>query len=392
MAAESAKSFQALEAQAQVLMGTFTKAGYEAVAPAMIQPAEVFLDVVGEALRARTYVFSDPDGAELCLRPDITVPACRLYLERHPKADQKARYCYNGPIFRFQPAGADQAHPREFRQAGIESFNAIDREKADAEILGHTLQAMTAAGLKAHAIRIGDIAIFHEMMAKLDMPDLWRRRLRNRFWRPDSFRAELKRLSTDPGAIARALPEALLKELEPSDPDASEAAVARHLEREKIDVVGLRSVAEITQRLLNAVHDQRCEPLAERTTKLIASYLAIAAPARAAAARLRDLAGDKDIDIAEALDAFQRRLGQMQAIGIDPANVHFSAEFGRNIEYYTGFVFEVSEATLGAMTSVAGGGRYDTLLSTIGAPKPVAAVGSSIHTERLLQIVNGGAP
>lgn len=392
MAAESAKSFQALEAQAQVLMGTFTKAGYEAVAPAMIQPADVFLDVVGEALRARTYVFADPDGAELCLRPDITVPACRLYLERHPKADQKARYCYNGPIFRFQPAGADPAHPREFRQAGIESFNAIDREKADAEILGHTLQAMAAAGLKSHAIRIGDIAIFHAMMAKLDMPDLWRRRLRNRFWRPDSFRAELKRLSTDPGAIARQLPERLLKELEPKDRDASEAAVVRHLEREGSDVVGLRSVAEITQRLLNAVHDQRCAPLPETTTKLVGSYLSIAAPARAAAARLRDLAGDKNLDIAEALDAFQRRLGQMQAIGIDPSNVKFSAEFGRSIEYYTGFVFEVTAPELGPKSALAGGGRYDTLLSAIGAPKPVAAVGSSIHTERLLQIVSGGAP
>ena len=35
------------------------------------------LDAIGEALRARTYVFIDPDGDELCLRPDLTVPALR---------------------------------------------------------------------------------------------------------------------------------------------------------------------------------------------------------------------------------------------------------------------------------------------------------------------------
>ncbi len=113
MAAETAKQFDALEAQAQLLMSVFAKAGHEAVAPAIIQPADVFLDVIGEALRARTYVFSDPDGAELCLRPDLTVPTCRLHLARYAKHETPARYCYNGPAFRYQPQGADNAHPRE---------------------------------------------------------------------------------------------------------------------------------------------------------------------------------------------------------------------------------------------------------------------------------------
>src|SRR4026209_2402056 len=77
MAAEAAQKVEALEAQAQRLLGAFTRAGYEQVAPSIIQPAGLFLDVVGEALRARTYVFTDPDGEELCLRPDLTVPTCR---------------------------------------------------------------------------------------------------------------------------------------------------------------------------------------------------------------------------------------------------------------------------------------------------------------------------
>ena len=65
MAAEAAQKVEALEAQAQRLLGAFTRAGYEQVAPSIIQPAGLFLDVVGEALRARTYVFTDPDGEEV---------------------------------------------------------------------------------------------------------------------------------------------------------------------------------------------------------------------------------------------------------------------------------------------------------------------------------------
>jgi ATP phosphoribosyltransferase regulatory subunit len=54
MAAEAAQKFEALEDQAQRLLATFRRAGYEQVAPSIIQPAGLFLDVVGEALRART--------------------------------------------------------------------------------------------------------------------------------------------------------------------------------------------------------------------------------------------------------------------------------------------------------------------------------------------------
>ena len=114
------QNFEALEAQARTLLAVFIAAGHEAVAPPTIQPAGVFLDVLGEALRGRTYVFTDLNGEELCLRPDLTVPTCRLYLERYPAADVDAHYCYNGPAFRYQPAGADATHPREFRQAGVE--------------------------------------------------------------------------------------------------------------------------------------------------------------------------------------------------------------------------------------------------------------------------------
>ena len=80
MAAETARQFEALERQAAGLMAAFVRAGCEAVAPAIIQPADVFLDVVGEELRSRTYVFSDPEGHELCLRPDLTIPVCRMHL------------------------------------------------------------------------------------------------------------------------------------------------------------------------------------------------------------------------------------------------------------------------------------------------------------------------
>lgn len=390
MAAETARMFEALEAQAQRLMGVFTKAGYEAVAPAIIQPADVFLDVVGESLRARTYVFTDPEGEELCLRPDLTVPACRLYLERHPDAGVKARYCYNGPAFRFQPAGATSAHPREFRQAGIECFAEARRERADAEVVGLTLEALRTAGLGGHALRIGDLGVFRALLDAVEMPERWRTRLRQQFWRPEAFRAELTRLTRDPASALKGLPRALLAELRPDDPEQSEATVARYLEEKGIELIGARGPGEIAEGLLAAAADAAAEPLPASAADLLDSYLKINAPARAAAARLDDLMHVRGIDIADALAAYQERLQLLSDAGIDVSGVEFSAEFGRKFEYYTGFVFEVVIPELGAASPVAGGGRYDALLKAVGAPAPVPAVGSAIHTERLLSAVNGG--
>jgi ATP phosphoribosyltransferase regulatory subunit len=373
-------------------MAAFVRAGYERVEPAVIQPADLFLDVVGESLRARTYVFTDPDGAELCLRPDLTVPTCRLHLERHPQADARARYCYAGSAFRYQPADAGRAHPREFHQAGIESFAAPERERDDAAVLGLMVGALREAGLRDLRLRIGDLGLFAALIAALDMPERWRTRLRHQFWRPEAFRAELVRLASGraQAVSASGAPADLIARLDPSDPVGAEALVVQHLETAGIELVGTRSAAEIAQRLLAEAADRRERPLPAETVALIEAYVAVRAPAAAAVDRLAGLAKSHGVDLSTGLHAFARRLDLIEQAGVSTADAEFSAEFGRNLEYYTGFVFEVIAPALGPRSPVAGGGRYDSLLAEVGAPASVPAVGASIHTERLLTALDAG--
>jgi len=395
MAAETAKQFEALEASAQTLLGVFAGAGYEAVSPAIIQPASVFLDVVGEKLRARTYVFTDLDGEELCMRPDLTVPTCRLYLERDPAAGKPARYSYNGAAFRYQPQGNDTAHPREFRQTGIEFFGEANREHAEAEIVATVMAALEAAGLKSYALRLGDLAMMRAILQAADMPARWRQSLMHRFWQPSAFQAELMRLTQEPGAAAERIPKALRDRLDPADPEAAEAAVASYLELNRIEPVGERSSAEIAESLLDRLADAVTAPLSAKTAQLIQSYVAIVAPARASARRIRELATLMGVNIEAAVGAHEWRLELMSRAGVDLDRAEFSAEFGRTLEYYTGFVFEVISPGLGLRSPVAGGGRYDHLLKAVGAPRDVPAVGAAVHTERLLAALtngNGGAP
>jgi ATP phosphoribosyltransferase regulatory subunit len=361
------------------------------VAPAVIQPAGLFLDVVGESLRARTYVFTDPDGAELCLRPDLTVPTCRLHLERHADGNTPARYCYSGSAFRYQPAGADRTHPREFRQAGIESFAAADRERDDADVLALIVAALREAGLDEFKVRIGDLGLFAALINALPMPERWRWRLRHQFWRPEAFRAELSRL-TSGAAQATGLPRELMDRLDPADPAGAEAAVMEHLDKMGHELIGTRTAAEIARRLLAQAADAREKPLPAATAALIESYVAVKAPVRETVPRLARLTRGHGVDLSAGLDAFQRRLDLIEKAGVALAKAEFSAEFGRNLEYYTGFVFEIIAPAIGPRSPVAGGGRYDSLLADVGAKVQVPAVGACIHTERLLAVLQGAAP
>jgi ATP phosphoribosyltransferase regulatory subunit len=391
VAGASAQYFEPRDAHARRLISVFARAGYEYVTLSVIQPAGLFLDVVGERLRGRTYVFTDPDGEELCLRPDLTVPTCRLHLARHPQGNVPARYCYRGPAFRYQPAGADIAHPREFGQAGVECFAAADRERAEADIVAVIAAALREAGMAKFRLRIGDLGLLTALLDALPLPVHWRRRLKHRFWRPEAFRAELARLTSKADLAVRGLPSALADRLDPEKQEEAQTMVAAYLEQSQIELIGARTLAEITERLLAEVADARETPLSDAHAALIEEYVAVQAPANRAVDALARLARRGNVDLSRALDIFVRRLALLQAEGINIADATFSAEFGRDLEYYTGFVFEVIAPELGEHSPLAGGGRYDGLLADVGAPSAVAAVGSCIHTERLLAVLGGGS-
>lgn len=387
MTAESAKAFEALEGQARDLVALFGEAGYEFVAPAIIQPASVFLDQIGEQVRARSYVFTDLAGEELCLRPDLTVPVSRLYLERHPRADEEARYCYNGPAFRFQPLGPSAVHPREFRQAGVECFGAREKAAADVEVLLLAVEAVRSAGLSEYKVCFGDIALFYALIDALDLPERWRLKLRHYFWRPPSFHSLVDRLAkgerVEPDRILSALGEKLAGKSQKE----AEDIVSTYLEAQGIPLSGNRSLREIAARLRDKAADLYADTLPREVATVIEYYLGVDAPPREAVDRVAMIAHGAGLDIDAALYAVAGRFDLLEQQGVDLSNATFTTEFGRKLEYYSGLVFQIEAPGMDQTEPVAGGGRYDNLLSALGAPHPVPAVGAAIHTERLLAAV-----
>jgi ATP phosphoribosyltransferase regulatory subunit len=368
------------ETGAASMRAVFERAGFAYAAPPLLQPADVFLDRSGEDIRRRLYVFTDPGGQELCLRPDLTIPTCRLYLEAG--AAGEARYCYSGAVFRFEPKGSGK--PTEVVQTGAEYFGAKDAEAADAEMLALAAEAVKAAGLGTFDIEMGDLALFDALVDALDIPGGWRTRLKRHFWRPAYFKELVTRLAAGDEGERGNERAGLLAALSALEEKSAKSVIADVLDLARIAPVGGRSIAEIAERFLERAADANAAPLSKETAGLIDAFLALKLAPKDVAPRIRDLTKAAGISIEPQLAALERRFDLIAKKGVDLSRARFETGFGRTLEYYTGFVFELRAAGKGAEGAVAGGGRYDGLLRSLGAPARIPAVGCAITLERLI--------
>ena len=350
------------------------------VTPAILQPAEPFLDLSGEDIRRRMFLTVDPNGNELCLRPDLTIPVSRDYLASGV-AGEAAGFCYLGPVFRHRGDA-----PAEFVQAGIESFGRHDTAEADAEMFALGLEATTHYGIAQPEIRMGDVGLFSALIAALNLAPAWKRRLIKDFNRSGSLAHDLDQLVSE-ATIERPDYQGVLAAMAGSDPKAAHALVTDLLSIAGINAVGGRTVGEIADRFLEQAALGASSGLPRATRALIEQFLGVSGDPDESADALRTLAAENELDLSAALDLFESRTGFLAAQGIDVSRIKFSTAFGRGLDYYTGFIFELHDGGGRLDRLLVAGGRYDNLLSRLGAVEPIPAVGFSVWIDRLNAIV-----
>src|SRR5258708_15944740 len=135
--------------------------------------------------------------------------------------------------------------------------------------------------------------------------------------------------------------------------------------------VGGRTVSEIADRFLEESVVEG-GGLPRKALERIKRLLAIAGDPDEGIAQLRALAADAKLNITLAIDQFESRVGFMAARGIDTSMTRFSTSFGRGLDYYTGFEFELHTKGNGGEPLVAGR-RHDGLMTPLGAPSPKPA-------------------
>lgn len=339
--------------------------GFVRAEPAVLQPSEPFLDVMGEELRQRIFLTSDAAGRELCLRPDFTIPTGLLHMDGE-RADGAASYFYEGPVFRHGANGG------EAPQAGVEIFGRDDDVAADADVVALALEACAALGQPKPAIRIGDRAIVEAAVEALNAPPAFRRRV--------------KRTLTHGGALDALCGEdrssdsaGLFAALSAAGPQAGRAVIEDLLQIAGITAVGGRTAGEIADRFIERA-SAHSVALRDEMKRALTSLIAIDDLAPAALKRLETLAASDLPGAKAAVERLGRRLAAFEAAKLPVADMRFAVRFSRGLDYYDGLTFELSSGAGGQ--PLAGGGRYDGLMSALGAARPVSGVGFALWLER----------
>ena len=359
------ESFEALRA-------LFSDAGYTFVEPPIVHDAGVFVDLAGEDLRRRLFLTSAPDGTELALRPDYTIPVCLVHLASGP-ARRRANYAYLGPVFRQR-----KDEPGEFVQAGIESIGRSDRVAADGDVLKLALEATRLLGVRKPAVRIGDSALFAAVLDALDLPSPWQKRLARAFG--DTARLTGLIARADGGSVTRVGTSA------EADRAGARATAEDMLVAAGLALIGGRTADEIADRV--AEKSVLAAGIGTKPARIIQKFLKIVGEPKAAAKALRALARTEKLAIGPTIDFFERRNDAFAKGGVDVGSIQFAADFGRRLDYYTGFVFEIRGGRQRAKPIV-GGGRYDRMLGVIqksrgtGKGEALPAVGFSIWLDRI---------
>ncbi|MGF1447685.1 MAG: ATP phosphoribosyltransferase regulatory subunit [Pikeienuella sp.] len=351
------------------LRALFEGAGYAPIEPRHLIDADLLLDLYGEDIRSRAFLFPEPVSAgELCLRPDFTLPVAMAH--GAGGWERRAAYSYAGPVFRIQD---ETARPIEYLQVGIERYGEADAAAADAGVLALVLEGLDALGVGPRRVSTGDPGIFFALLSALEMPESRRAALRRHFWRPARFRELIAGYAgaRPPHGDQRA---ALLAAAERG------RAAVDELMGDGLRIVGARGAEEVAERALRLREAEAEPPMPDEQAALVEGALSVAGPSGTALSRLRALTAEAAVDITPALERFERRLDALNRVGIDAEDLPFDARFGRLMEYYDGFVFEVAPED-GGGPPLAGGGRYDRMTERLGAPRPIPAIGAMIRPE-----------
>ncbi|MDB5437595.1 MAG: hisZ [Caulobacteraceae bacterium] len=336
--------------------------------PLLLDVASV-VQLVGESLRGRLLTVDGIDGAELCLRPDMTIPTA-LHYAASPLAGRPAAYRYDGPIFRA-PDSDDPAEA-EIPVLGVERFAESDRAAVDVGLLAGAL-AVCGEGAPLD-ITLTDLSVFDVFLSAMAVDEPWASRLSAASRRP----ASLERLldgedfslsADDPARALIGLP-----------PEAARARALDFARASEIGTLAGRTADQIADRLTTKALLAASPLPPERVGKVLRALLAASGdPSEVRAAR-ETLARREGLGIDDYLQHAARRLDAIQALLPADARVTANPRVQGAFWYYDGFMFQIRRA--GAV--VAAGGRYDGLLRQMTQGRLDApAAGFTVYPNRL---------
>ena len=344
------------------ILKVFQEGGFVFSEPDVLLDSNYIIQRSGESFKKLMLTFEDDSGKNMCLRPDLTVASCIKYLEENSKS--KSKIYYSGQAYRRSNNSKDSIIND---QLGLEIIGSKKKSSDDKEIINTILKAINKIKIKNITVNVGDVGLFRQLIDSLKIPERWKLRLMRHFWRPKYFEDLLNRLETNSDIDLIAV-----------DFDKKRFSEMKKLNQNQ-EIAG-RKISEILSRFDKKIHDPRSFTEGKKIVKIIREFLKINCSIDQMDKSLKSFL--KKYNINKSVIKNELPIKSLSKSGY---KIIFSTNFGRDIEYYTGMVFEIS--TLKNKQEIARGGRYDNLLKNLGSKKNISAVGAAINLKNLSRVV-----
>ena len=339
------------------IIRVFKKDGFVLSEPDILLDSDYIIQRSGENFRKLMLTFEDATGKSMCLSPDLTVASCIKYLKGNSKANSKI--FYSGQAYRRSNSPKDKIIND---QLGIEILGSKNKSTDDLKVLKTIANSIEKIKIKNTSIKVGDVSLFQELIESLKIPERWKMRLKRHFWRPQYFEDLLNRLETnsdvDPTAI---------------NLDKKKFSEMKNLDQSK--EIANRKISEILSRFDRKIKDPRSFGENKKIVKIVREFLKINCSIDKLEKTLKSFVKKNKLS-----NRVFKDLSTIKNLSKINSKTTFSTNFGRDIEYYTGIVFEIYNSS---KKEIARGGRYDGLLKSLGSKKNISAVGAAINLNNL---------
>lgn len=301
---------------------TFRRHGYREVQTPIFEHTALFAAKSGPNVVDEIYAFQDKGGRDICLRPELTAPVLRFYVNELSHEPKPLKLYYYGQCYRYEEP--QEGRYREFWQFGLELIGP-EGPAADAEVIAAAVHALRGAGLQGFTLHVGHIGVLRALVAAVGANE------------------------ADTATIFRKI-----------DKDADDLE----------DHVRERADAKLAAALVGIARHRR--PLALDDTRAIDAFF------DEARAMLQALPANPAID--KALADVRETVALLRAHGV--AKLDLDLGVARGLDYYTGTVFEFHADVLGGQSQIGGGGAY-SLAELFGGEK-VGSCGFGLGFDRIL--------
>ena len=301
------------------------RAGFEEYDAPVLERQELYKRKAGEEITQQMYSFVDKDGVEVTLRPEMTPTLARMVLSRGASMILPLKWFSIPQCWRFE--ATQRGRKREHYQWNMDIIGCKEIT-AEVELLSAAVEFFKSCGITSAdvGIKVNSRKVMQSMLTINDVPD-------------EIFAPTCVILDK----LDKIGAEAVVKEL------TETLGLPRETAENVVKTLSCKTVEELEEMAREAIEVSSGGDDGDNTNSNTKAV--------------------DDSSIRELKELF--KLAEEYGFG---DWLQFDASVVRGLAYYTGVVFEAFDKA-GELRAIAGGGRYDKLLSLYGATTPVPACG-----------------